>query len=276
MLSSLANWFRRQPVRRKLTTTVLGISGVTVVAVCVVFATYDYLDARARLVRDVTLLTDVLGTTSAAPLTFNDAAAATESLRAAAVNTHIDSVQLFLPDGRLLASYARRGSPTAAANEIHPLAAPAVGVMFCDDYMRVVRPVVLEADRIGTISVISDTHEISASEKRFLAIAGGALFGAFWIALWLSRATATLIFRPIARLIETTRLVRSSGRYDVRAEAGDADEIGELIGQFNAMLVEVEERDRRLLQQQDNLERTVSARTIELPTSNLELIKTRD
>ena len=134
----------------------------------------------------------------------------------------------------------------------------------------------LDRDQVGTISVISDTSEISASAQRFAAIAGGALFGAFWIALWLSRATARLIFTPIARLIEVTRLVRSDGRYDVRADPGDGDEVGELIGQFNAMLVEVEKRDRQLLQQQENLERTVNLRTLELQTSNLELIKTRD
>ncbi len=84
----------------------------------------------------------------------------------------------------------------------------------------------------------------------------------------LSRATARLIFNPIARLIDVTRLVKSGSRYDVRAAPGDADEIGELIDQFNAMLVEVEKRDHQLLQQQENLERTVQERTRELQTSN--------
>ena len=276
MAASLSLWFRRQPVRRKLTTAVLSISGVTMVAVCVVFAAYDDLDARRRLVRDVTLLADVIGTTSIAPVTFTDAAAATDALRAAAVNEHIVTVQLFLPDGRLLASYARPGStlPRQVDGQTRP--APAAGAMYTEDVLRVVRPVVLDRDQVGTISVISDTSEISASAQRFAAIAGGALFGAFWIALWLSRATARVIFTPIARLIEVTRLVRSDGRYDVRADPGDGDEIGELIGQFNAMLVEVEKRDRQLLQQQENLERTVNLRTLELQTSNLELIKTRD
>ena len=34
-------WFRRLPVRRKLSTTVLSTSGVTMFAACAVFATYD-------------------------------------------------------------------------------------------------------------------------------------------------------------------------------------------------------------------------------------------
>ena len=42
------------------------------------------------------------------------------------------------------------------------------------------------------------------------------------------------------------------------------------------MLADVEKRDQQLLQQQDGLERTVSARTAELQASNLELIQMRD
>ena len=122
----------------------------------------------------------------------------------------------------------------------------------------------------------SDTTEVWTRLARFAAIAAGTLFGAFWIAFGLSRTTARLIFDPIARLIEVTRLVRDGGRYDVRADAGDDDEIGELIDQFNAMLSDIQKRDQQLLLQQDDLERTVDARTAELQTSNEELVMARD
>jgi signal transduction histidine kinase/ActR/RegA family two-component response regulator len=273
MFMPLATWFRRQPVRRKLTTTVLSTSGVTMLAACAVFAIYDYLDTRARLVREVTLLADMIGTNSIAPLAFNDATAASDALRATAVNEHIVDVQLFMPGGAFLAGYERAGGPAA---QKRPYTGPGPFSEFQEDRLRVVRPIVLEGAVIGSISVNSDTGEIAAREKRFIAIASGTLFGAFWIALALSRATAKLIFSPIARLIDVTHLVKSGGCYDVRAAPGDADEIGELIDQFNAMLVEVEKRDHQLLQQQENLERTVQERTRELQTSNRELIRMRD
>ena len=260
-------------MRHKLTTTVLSTSGVTMLAACAVFATYDYLDGRARLVREVTLLADMIGTNSIAPLTFGDSTAASEALRATAVNEHIEDVQLFLPDGTFLAGYVRAGGPTG---EQRSYSGAGPMAEFQGDRLRVVRPIALDRGIVGSISVASDTAEIAAREERFIAIAGGTLFGAFWIALALSRATAKLIFTPIARLIEVTRLVKSSGRYDVRSAPGDADEIGELIDQFNAMLVEVEKRDHQLLQQQEGLERTVQDRTRQLQTSNLELIKMRD
>ena len=44
MFNSLGTWFRRQSVGRKLTTTALTTSGVTLIAACAVFATYDYVN----------------------------------------------------------------------------------------------------------------------------------------------------------------------------------------------------------------------------------------
>ena len=275
MFTSLVTWFRRQPVRRKLTATVLSTSAATLIAGCVVFAAYDYIDARSRLVRDVTLLADMLGTNSIAPLTFNDQTVAAETLRATAVNEHIESARLYLPNGALLASYVRTGSIVPADHDRALLARADVAV-FEGDHLHVVRPITLDRGVVGTISVQSDTAEITAREKRFIAIVAGTVFGAFWIALILSHATARLIFKPISRLIDVTRLVRDSKRYDVRASPGDADEIGELIAQFNAMLADIEKRDQQLLQQQEGLERTVSARTSELQASNVELIQMRD
>src|SRR3954464_2603160 len=92
---------------RKLTTTALVTSGASLLAACTVFATYDYLNSRSRLVRDVTVLADIVGINSAAALTFRDATAARDTLRATGVNDHILNAQLFTADGMLLATFAR-------------------------------------------------------------------------------------------------------------------------------------------------------------------------
>src|ERR1700682_1338163 len=107
MFNSLGTWFRCQSVARKLTTTALITSGVTLVAACTVFATYDYLNSRSRLVRDVAMLADIVGTNSTAALTFKDATGAADTLRATAVNEHILNARLFTRDGALLATYQR-------------------------------------------------------------------------------------------------------------------------------------------------------------------------
>ncbi len=49
-----------------------------------------------------------------------------------------------------------------------------------------------------------------------------------------------------------------------------------LIDGFNEMLSEIQRRDRRLLDQQDALEREVEVRTADLRTANTELLTARD
>ncbi|MEP7310639.1 MAG: CHASE sensor domain-containing protein, partial [Acidobacteriota bacterium] len=277
MFNSLGAWFRRQSVARKLTTTAVTTCAVTLLAACAVFATYDYVNLRLRLVRDVTMIADVVGINSTAALTFKDAPAAEETLRATAVNEHILNARLFTRDGQLLATYQR---PNASSSLIPSEDGPPAGVervaRFEAGYLRVERPIALNREFIGSIVVESDTAEVWTQLSRFAVLTVVTLFGTLWIAFGLSRKTARLIFAPIGRLIAVTRLVRDGRRYDVRADAGDADELGELVDQFNAMLSDIQRRDQQLLQQQDDLERTVDTRTGELQTSNQELVTARD
>ena len=264
LLNSVTASFRRQSLAQKLTTSVVATSGVALVAACTVFAAYDYINSRSRLMRDVTMLADVLGSDSTGELTFKDATAARETLAGMARYQNILSVQLFDANGAVLATYVREGAtPPAQASGPAAAAVKALAV-FEGDRLRVVSPISLDNNVIGSISVVSNTAEIWARLRRFAGISIGTLFGALFLAFLLSRAAARMIFKPIARLIGVTRLVRAGSRYDVRAEAGDADEFGELIEHFNAMLTDIEKRDRQLLAQQNDLERTVDARTAEL------------
>jgi signal transduction histidine kinase/HPt (histidine-containing phosphotransfer) domain-containing protein/ActR/RegA family two-component response regulator len=267
--NSIGTWFRRQSVSRKLTTSALIATGAALIVACSVFATYDYATSRSRLVRDVTMLADIVGTNSIAALIFKDESAATEVLRVTAVNEHILDARLYTLDGTLLATYLHPGlrwGVNLPEHDVAPAGADAFA-QFEGTHLRVVRPILLNHETIGRIEVESDTAEVWARLTRFAAIVAGTLFGASLIAFALSRATARLIFRPIARLIEVTRLVRNNGRYDVRADAGDDDEIGELVAQFNEMLCDIQRRDQQLLLQQNDLEETVDLRTAELVTA---------
>ena len=276
-MSSVKEWFRNLSLARKLTAIGVATSTTSVVVACAVFATDDYVNSRSRLVRDVTMLADIVGGNTTAELAFKDSAGAAATLRETAVNEHILNAQLFTHDGTLLATYVRPGLSRAPAlpEDVIPPGVEAVAV-FHGSHLRVVRPISLNDEIIGSIAVESDMVEIWRRLWRFGAVVAGTLFGTFWIAFGLSRATARLIFDPITRLIEVTRLVRDHGRYDVRADAGDDDEFGELIDQFNAMLSDIQKHDQQLLMNQDDLERTVYTRTAELQTSNQELAEARD
>ncbi len=139
MLNSLDTWFRRQSVARKLMTTLMATGTITMAVAISVFATYDYVNSRSRLVRDITMLADIVGTNSTAALTFKDATSAAETLRAtAAANEHVLAARLFTHDGALLATYWRPGFPPryGLVNDLN--APPEAVALFEGDRLRVV------------------------------------------------------------------------------------------------------------------------------------------
>ena len=182
MVGKLGAWLRRPWFSRKLTTTSLTASAAALTVACAVFATYDYVSSRQRLVRDVAMLADILGANCTAALTFGDAVAAGETLQAISVNDNILNAQLFTRDRLLLATYLRPGltwNDTLVQHQPPPDGDALV--VFDHGHVRVVRPIVMNDQPLGTIIIESDTTEVSSRLGRFAAIAALTLVGAFFI-----------------------------------------------------------------------------------------------
>jgi signal transduction histidine kinase len=73
-----------------------------------------------------------------------------------------------------------------------------------------------------------------------------------------------MIVHPLQQLAQIVREVGAGKRYDLRAPAGYADEVGELIAGFNGMLGEIAVRDRELTLHREHLASEVAVRTAEL------------
>ena len=76
------NWLRDLPIRRKLTLVILLTCSVVLLLACGVLAVYQVLDFRQSMVRDTTVLADVLAKNTQAALTFQDESAARQTLLA--------------------------------------------------------------------------------------------------------------------------------------------------------------------------------------------------
>ena len=279
MFRRTKGWFAHLSLARKLT----GISVVATIAslilACAVFFAYDYTNSRQRLVRDTGMLADVIGRNSTATLTFGDAAAAQDILGGIAQNAHIVSGMILSREGAPLARFNRDGSTPPASSPSFPAEALRNGqpwYAFTSNRLLLLRPIVLGQETIGAVFIESDLREIWTRAADLGKIVAGVLFGTFWLALWVAYRLQRVISVPLLRLTEITRVVTQDGRYDVRAQHGGGDEIGELIDGFNKMLDEIQHRDLTLLENQTNLENTVEARTAELRAVNADMVAARD
>ncbi len=120
------------------------------------------------------------------------------------------------------------------------------------------------AARQGQVFVRASGQPIHARLDQYLggvlASAACALLGIVVAAWWLLGR----LLRPIRELVETTRLVRDTKDYSLRAQGVDDHEIGTLVRSFNSMLGGIQERDRMLEDSAGRLEQQVRDRTAEL------------
>lgn len=293
MKGVVVRFFDRLSLTRKLTAISLTTSAVSLLVAAGLFLTYDYSNARQRLMDETGLVAEAVARDTTAPLTFGDTAFAEEALGSLGVHKHIESVVILGGDGRTFARYDRKpveadstrpdpgGSPATAAAapespELDAIRAHQPSGRFTGDALVVTRPIVLDGKPIGAVWLRSDTRGLRERALGFARIIGLVIIGAFAIAVLLGYLLQRLISGPLLRLTAITREVTSGGRYDLRADGGGADEIGELVRGFNGMLTEIQQRDAQLHQHKADLERMVEARTLELREANTDLVAARD
>ncbi len=229
------------------------------------FAVLLVIDAsleRARVVRDITTITDIAGINSTAAVAFGDPEAATETLSALRVNPHVISAALHIHNGTLLAQYTRPSGVAAGSSIFGAL--------------HLTRDVGLRDEKVGSIDVVADFDEMQVRIAQYLGILALAGVGGLLITVVLSSRLQGMISAPLLELTMATRRVTEKREYDGRVTQTGDDEIGELIAGFNEMLDEIRDRDQKLVQQHAELERTVETRTAELRATNTDLEVARD
>jgi signal transduction histidine kinase len=229
------------PIRRKLTVVILVVCAVVLLLACVVLATFELIEFRQAIVRDSTVMADVLGKNTRAAVAFQDEDAATEFLAALQSAPHVVAATLYTQDGKLFARYSRQAREVAVPDVAGP-----DGHAFHDRCLDVYRPLVLNDKRIGTIGLMVDLDAIYVRLRLFSGIAAATLAGSLLFALMLSSWLQRPISGPILALAGTAKSIAARKDYSVRAERQGDHEIGELTDAFNQMVAGIEERERAL------------------------------
>ena len=233
--------FRDLPIKRKLTVAVLGTTLVTLLAACAAFLAYERVTFRRLMARNLNVLVDALASNSTAALAFNTPSDAQETLQALSVKPSVETACLYDADGARFATYSRAGSETAIPAKPEP-----DGTRFASDHLAVVRPVMLNGKRLGTLCVRNDFSDINDRLRSYAQISGLILLGSLGLAFVLSSALQRAITRPIFALTDTAENIARTHDYTARAKKLSADEIGTLTDGFNEMLAGIQERDHAL------------------------------
>ncbi|MFN0023486.1 MAG: ATP-binding protein [Parvularculaceae bacterium] len=202
----------------------------------------------------------IFAATIAAPVRDGDQRRTLEALRAIASLPHINHIRVTLKDGSTLVelggAVALKGD--ASGGVLGALA------RFAPSTIVASAPVIESGNEIATLAITAGTTELS---KRIREIMWDALVAALFsstIALLIALRMQRGVTAPIIDLARVMRNVRETDDFGARARRTSRDETGELVEAFNDMLDKIQDRDARLLAQQQNLQKIVMQRTHEL------------
>lgn len=228
---------KRRDVGSKLALALWGTALVTFIVTGIGLAVVQSLtlEQRARQILEPYAQLIAVGTDAA--VAFEDPVRAQEILDTLRSNPHIIDADLYLEDGRLLASL---NSQVGAAPR--PSAKLVDGITLTGNAAELVQSL----PRGARLRVRMGLEQLAAQTAQALWLFGAgvvALLAATFVQLTLLRRT---IVRPITSLTEATERVRTHADYRQRIPVSGADEIARLGSSFNDMMAAVEDREDEL------------------------------
>jgi signal transduction histidine kinase/CheY-like chemotaxis protein/HAMP domain-containing protein len=235
------NWQQDLPIRKKLTRVILLTCTIVLLMACASLAIYEVFDFRRAIVRDTSVLAEILGKNTRAALAFEDEVAAQDILQALQAEPHVVSACLYNREGSPFATYLRTD-----ASVTMPRRPTEDGARFVNGDLEVFRPVILRGKRVGTIHLQVDLEGINSRLWLFGGIAGAILVIALLVAYALSSRLQRPITDPLLALASTAQVIAERKDYSVRAVKQGDNEIGTLTDAFNAMVTGIQERESAL------------------------------
>ncbi len=242
------NSFRNLPIQRKLTLAMLLTTAVALALACAAFFVYEFITYRDTLERDMTVLADVLGQNSTAALKFDDQTQGEKTLEALHAESHVMAACLFKDETNRMATYVRVG-----ASQVLPDAPGRDGSKFEPDRLELIRPILLNDRRVGTIFLRADLEGIRERLRLYFSIGAVVFLGSCLLTFGIVPVLRRGISDPILALAKTAREISDKKDYSARATKHNSDEIGRLTDALNEMLGEIETGQRALQEAHNSL-----------------------
>ena len=249
------NWFDDWPIRQKLMLVIMLTCGAVLLLASGLLGTYQIYKFRETLIRNSTVLADILAENTQAALAFDDVPAAQKTLQALRADSYVTSACLYAGSGTPFATYTRPGNPAMI-----PAQPAAVGYHFESGSLVVFRPVILNGVRTGTIYLQTSLEGLYERLRFFAGFAVFVFVVSGLAAFGLSSRLQRPISQPIHALTEAARRISINKDFTISLPLHGRDEVGQLADALNQLLSSIEERDKALRSANDLLREEITER----------------
>ncbi|MEA3208736.1 MAG: hypothetical protein QOE70_1793 [Chthoniobacter sp.] len=226
--------FNDLPIKTKVSAVIYVVSLVVLLTASgALFASQMHI-MRTTFEHDLEVLATSLADNCAAPLAFNDAKVASQTLASLSAKPEVIRADLITLDDKILAQFGDADDPTEIEDLRDGLQVGA------KNHWTLVRPVVFNELRIGSLRICVDYASVQSRLARLYAGTTALVLAvSLALALGLTAKLQPLITRPIAELAAAARKVATHNDYTIRAPKFANDELGQLTDAFNQMLEEI-------------------------------------
>ncbi|MEP6557590.1 MAG: CHASE sensor domain-containing protein, partial [Burkholderiales bacterium] len=234
--------------------------GVAIAIIMLVVIASSFTLGLVGLADTSRLQAKMLAESLAAALVFQDSKTAHELLQPLRNLPQIAGATLFLPGKQVFARYQREGS----AASLPALTSVTEARWLSLNHIEVTQPVVFEDQLRGNVHLyvcLDDLYQQTLWQA--LAMFVATLLAMLASGKLLKRLNSSVL-TPLSELEGLMHQVSNGSDYALRAHAGGIVELNELAHGLNAMLEQIQQRDKSLADHRDHLEDEVEHRTYEL------------
>ncbi|WP_320008097.1 ATP-binding protein [Maridesulfovibrio sp.] len=254
----------RNSIGRKVGLAILSTTTIAVVLSMSLNVASFFHSFRQATLQKATSLTQVLGTSTAPALDFNDPESATEVLQSLTLVNNSAGATIFTADGHVFAGF---GKQTA----VLPIRKDFIIEEF--NRYRIIQEIRSGDELLGFILLDGRFSDQLDWFIQNLVTSGLILVSVLTICFLTTNHIRKKLTSPIGQLTDTVREISESKDYTRRVSYCSDDEIGYLVSEFNSMLAKIDKRDQWLNSHREMLENIVSQRTKELRSKQVELEK---
>ena len=235
-------------IRQRLLLVTVGTTLMTLGIVVTLFAVNDILMFRAQMVRDLKVLSEVVGDNCVSALVFDSPETAEKNLASLRRDYQIRFAVLYDADGRRFAHYLKKDSDL-------PVEDPAEsrdGVfldfsLFGTSIVEVIRALTFDGKPVGRIYISAGMHELADQLRRYALGIGLILLLTVAVSMIFAYLLQRRVSEPILRLAAKSREISERGDYGLRVtQPATDDEVAVLFRSFNEMLEQIESREKTL------------------------------
>lgn len=241
--------------RAKITWIVVGASALALLLACGAFTVNEYVTFEKDLIRRQAAVAKVVAANVSAAVLFDDPIVAEDILEAFSQSPEILRARVLDRDGETFAIYGDLGadhaenaesSPASALSSSATLLAAEERFAVHNDLLHLDVPIVIEPDVVGRLVVDVSMEGRSAILSSYLGIGLLVFSISILVAGLIGLVFARRVTGPVAALTRAMARIRKTRDYAAIVDVHAGDEVGEMVAAFNAMLGEIQTRDREL------------------------------